>query len=338
MSLNGYDISNNQGNIDNTQVPGDFVIIKATEGNGYTDPNCDANFQQAKSAGKLLGVYHFARPDGNGPIDEANWFVSQIQGYLDGTTLLVLDWETEPKGNVSWVRQFGDRVFELTGVRVVVYMSASVVNDHDWSSVYNDYALWVAQYGANNPVLGYDVPATPPDVNWNPQAPYLLWQYTSNDHQPNWNGALDCSVFYGDKNTWLREARDQRNDTPPTPPAPAPVPDPQPTPVPPVVVPPVVTPPVIVPPVPTPVEPPVVVTPTPEPIQDQPINKEENNMNLLSVSKAIAGGLVAVVLTYLTKHGVNFSPIVTDAANTLLLAMVSYVVAHVAVYFAPKSK
>lgn len=251
MSLNGYDISNNQGDIDNRAVPGDFAIIKATEGVGYTDANCDANFQQAKGAGKLLGVYHFARPDGNGPVDEANWFVSQISGYLDGTTLLVLDWETEPKGNVSWVRQFCDRVFDLTGVRCVVYMSASVVNEHDWSYVYNDYGLWVAQYGQNTPIDGYLVPGSLPDVNWNPSAPYIMWQYTSNGHLPGWGGNLDLNVFYGDRNTWLAYARNQHNSpTPPvTLPPVTPVEPPTTPDLPPVEEPPVVVPPVVVPPV-----------------------------------------------------------------------------------------
>lgn len=60
-------------------------------------------------------------------------------------------------------------------------------------------------------------------------------------------------------------------------------------------------------------------------------------MDLSSVSKAIAGGLAAVVISYFARHGVNLSPVVTDAGNTLLVALVSYAVGHLAVYFAPKN-
>jgi hypothetical protein len=87
-----------------------------------------------------------------------------------------------------------------------------------------------------------------------------------------------------------------------------------------------------------PVTPPEVTPPVAVPVPDQPIDNKENNMNISSVSKAIAAGVVTVILTYLAKHGMNLSPVVTDAANTLLLAVVSYVVAHAAVYFAPKNK
>lgn len=241
MSLNGYDISNNQGDINNSIVPGDFVIIKATEGVGYTDPNCDANYQQAKAAGKLLGVYHFARPDGNNPVSEANWFVSQIRGYI-GEAVLVLDFETNPKSPV-WAKAFLDRVYELERVRCWIYMSQSVANGDDWSSVLVDYSLWVAAYGANTIHTDY-APSDNISVNgnWNIAA----WQYTSNGHLPNWSGALDLNVFYGDAEAWRKYAR--------------PV---APTAVAPEVVAPVVE------PAPVVVEP--VVVPTPETIQEAPV-------------------------------------------------------------------
>ena len=120
----------------------DFIICKATEGVGYTDPNCDAHYQRAKAQGKLLGVYHFARPGYNDPIAEADWFVSQIQGYI-GEAVLILDWEVEAVWNVGWAKQWLDRVYEKTGVKPMIYMSGSVVNSYDWSSVVaGDYGLW----------------------------------------------------------------------------------------------------------------------------------------------------------------------------------------------------
>lgn len=268
MSLNFYDISNNQGDINNGLVPGDAVIIKATEGIGYTDPDCDANFQQAKAAGKLLGVYHFARPDGNpNGADEADWYVSQVKGYLN-EAVLVLDWETGNTGNVAWAKAFLDRVTALTGIRPWIYMSQSVANSHDWSSVWGSYALWVAAYGTNQAHNGY-TPSTniSANGNWNIAA----WQYTSNGHLPGWGSALDLNVFYGDANVWHKFAGKAELPTP----APAPAPVPQPAP------------PVVPSPTPEPVVSPVIPEPipvSPTPVSDTPTADDVAVSQLKSIS------------------------------------------------------
>lgn len=219
MSLNGYDESDNQGNINNAVVPGDFDIIKATEGVGYTDPNCDANYQQAKGAGKKVGVYHFGRPDGNSADTEAKWFVSQIQGYL-GEAVLVLDLEVEPI-TPTWAKLFLDTVYNLTKVRPWLYMSQSRFNDgQDWTPLMPDYAAWVAQYPTTAPVNGYNPPAAPVSVNgdWT----IVGYQYTDNGHLPGWNAALDLDIAYLDTAGWDKYATGDRNVTI-TPPATEPV-------------------------------------------------------------------------------------------------------------------
>ena len=59
--MKGIDISSWQAGLDAGKIPADFVIVKATEGTDYVNPNCDEHYQQAAAAGKKLGVYHFAR-------------------------------------------------------------------------------------------------------------------------------------------------------------------------------------------------------------------------------------------------------------------------------------
>ena len=56
MSLNGIDIASYQSGIDLIKVPCDFVIIKATEGTGYTNPDYERAYAQAKQAGKCLSL------------------------------------------------------------------------------------------------------------------------------------------------------------------------------------------------------------------------------------------------------------------------------------------
>lgn len=52
MSMNGIDISSWQSGIDLAKVPCDFVIIKATEGLTYVNPDCDRAYQQGLKLGK----------------------------------------------------------------------------------------------------------------------------------------------------------------------------------------------------------------------------------------------------------------------------------------------
>ena len=191
----------------------DFIICKATEGVGYTDPNCDAHYQRAKSQGKLLGVYHFARPGHNSAIAEADWFVSQIQGYI-GEALLVLDWEVEATWNIAWAKQWLDRVYEKTGVRPLVYASGSVITGNDWSSVANsDYGLWIA-YWPNQYQYGEGWPTSPDEMAYGTGAWkfWAIWQFSSR------NGRLDCDVANMDREAWMRYAAKNGN------PAPAPAP------------------------------------------------------------------------------------------------------------------
>ena len=89
-TLKGIDIASWQANLNAETIPADFVIVKATEGTSYVNPFCDKHFQQAKKAGKKLGVYHFARNSINSAEAEANFFVNNIKGYVK-QAILVLD-------------------------------------------------------------------------------------------------------------------------------------------------------------------------------------------------------------------------------------------------------
>lgn len=207
MTLNGIDISNWQRGIDLSKVPCDFVIAKATEGIGYVDKNCDGFIQQALKLGKKIGFYHFARPTANNdPIREADYFYNNCKGYF-GKGIPILDWEAENKHNVAWAKKWLDRVYQRSGVKPVIYMSESVINSYDWSSVANaDYGLWVAKYRDNNPDYNYNMAnaGSRPRVKW--WKFYCMWQWTSTGRLSGYNGNLDCNVFYGDGTTWDKYA------------------------------------------------------------------------------------------------------------------------------------
>jgi len=200
MTLHGVDISNWQAGFDVKKCAGQFMIAKATEGTTFVDKNCDGFVQQAKAAGIPWGVYHFAHDGGD---DEVDFFVKQVKGYVKGG-ILVLDWEADAvsKG-VSAAKNFLDGVYSETGVRPLIYMSASVVTGSNWSSVYNaDYGLWVAAYQSNAPTAPWG------------SAGYAMWQHTSSYSTPC--GGVDGNYFYGDAKTWAAYAGSS-GTTPPKP-------------------------------------------------------------------------------------------------------------------------
>lgn len=202
--LKGIDISHHQKGIDLGAIDTDFVIIKATEGNGYTDEMCDTFYQKAKSLGKKLGVYHFARPDlGNSPEAEADWFVKETLGYHK-EAMLILDWESGNLQDTTWARKWLDRVYSKTGVRPVIYMSASVMRSANWGDVVaGDYGLWVANYGTNDGTAQESVFDRYPLKYW---SFYALWQYTSTGKLNGYSGNLDLNYFSGDSSTWDKYA------------------------------------------------------------------------------------------------------------------------------------
>jgi lysozyme len=202
--LHGIDISDYQADLDLNDIAYDFVVIKATEGVGFVSASCEKHYRQAKIAGKLRGVYHFARNDQNTAEDEARFFVDRIRGYI-GEALLVLDWEQAPS-DVDWAHRWLSRVEELAGVKPLVYMSESVVNGHDWSAVVaGDYGLWVAKYRDYVPDSDYDMSQVGdvPSIDHWPF--YVMWQWTSAGRISGYpDRDLDCNVFYGDAEAWAK--------------------------------------------------------------------------------------------------------------------------------------
>ena len=212
--LKGIDISHWQANLDIASTGAQFVICKATQGTTFVDPSCDRHYQIAKRLGLKLGVYHYA--SGGDPVAEADFFVRNIKGYI-GEAILILDWEKTQNGryheHASWCLKFLNRVKELTGVKPLVYMSASVIKAADWSKVVaGDYGLWVAGWPDNRD--SWDIP----DFRWDvkPWPFYALWQYTSS------GGRLDRDVFMGDTVAWDKYANPSGNPAPSPTPTPAP--------------------------------------------------------------------------------------------------------------------
>lgn len=225
MALRGIDISSHQAGINCSIISCDFVICKATQGTYYVNPDCDRAYRQAKASGKLLGVYHYAT--GDNVKAEADFFLNNIQGYIHDA-ILCLDWENTPGGYnplyktgapaKTWIKQWCDYIYEQTGVRPLVYGSASAYSEISGNG---DYGVWVAQY-ASDELSGWQ------DHPWNENVyDCAIRQYTSHGRIPGWDGNLDLNKAYMTREGWMKYANPSGEAV-----APTPAPNPEPTPVP----------------------------------------------------------------------------------------------------------
>lgn len=228
MSMNGIDISSWQKGINLNVVPYDFVIVKATGGTGYVNPDYNRAVQQAISAGKKVGVYHYAREKGckGSAVAEADFFIKTVQEYI-GKAILVLDWEEELSLGVAWAKEFLDRVYQKTGIKAFLYTSASVTRQYNWTPVAQaGYPLWMAQYPNAKLQNGYR------DKPWTDGKGYgafktiAIHQYSGTGRLPGYNGNLDMNKAYMDATAWDKyagKAGEQKPDQKPAKPVANPI-------------------------------------------------------------------------------------------------------------------
>lgn len=191
MALNGIDIASYQAGLDFSKVPCDFAIIKATQGTGYTNPDCVRAVEQAMSLGKGVGVYHYI--SGGNAVAEADFFINSILNWI-GKVMICLDWELDQNsawGDESYLEQVINQVIARTGVPPMIYAPASRYNEVAPVANRNNCGLWIAQYADMNPT-GYQ------NTPWNEGAyTCAIRQYSGSGRLNGWNGDLDLDKFYG---------------------------------------------------------------------------------------------------------------------------------------------
>lgn len=206
MTMRGIDISDYQRGLDLTKIDYDFVFCKATEGIDKIHSTCDPFIQMAISQKKLYGFYHFL--DKSDPVKQAEFFYSNCKNYF-GCGIPMLDYEAYGRIGTDKAKLFLDRIYELTGVRCIVYMSRSVTTEEDWSQIAKNHALWVAQYADSNDT-GYQ------DSPWLPEGSFGAWssciihQYSSHGRLNGYDKYLDLDIAYMDKQAWFKYVHGER--------------------------------------------------------------------------------------------------------------------------------
>lgn len=209
MTMYGIDIAHTQRDLELKSTGAQFVIVKATDGTRFVAAYCDRKVQEAKANGQLFGFYHFANDIAKSSmVAQADYFVDNCRGYF-GEGVPFLDWEDSTYGGPvikykpSEAKKFLDRVYERTGVRPMIYMSASVTMEYNWAEVAKDYALWGAGYGDLRRT--YEAPGTS-NYDWG------AWDQGPAIHQFSSSNGLDKDIAYFGADGWRKFATGKGNE------------------------------------------------------------------------------------------------------------------------------
>ena len=174
----------------------EFMIWKATEGRGYTDPSFYEAQARIRATRLVPGWYHFARPDLNpglgGARSEAQWFLDVI-GLRPGE-LVLFDFEAaQAFGDLSgWAGTWLDYVAVATHASPFFYSFRNYIDTRgggNFASVASKYALWLAS----------DTPT--PEPPWTATA---MFQDAGQVHYVNgFTGPIDYDTFYGTRDQLL---------------------------------------------------------------------------------------------------------------------------------------
>lgn len=202
LYANGYDVSAYQPHDIVTRVAGDFVIVKTTEGAGWTSDRWQRQLDDARRRGMRVGVYHYAQPGLNGSDREADYFVNTVAraGRLAKDLAFFLDWEEAGYYSyTAWARDFMARVDQLTGRQCGLYANTAGLIGGVWSDKDKARPLWRAY-----PILkgtgyatAFNMPRPP--AGWRK---LVLDQYSFFGRLPGYGADLDLNVYYGGLPEW----------------------------------------------------------------------------------------------------------------------------------------
>lgn len=203
--LFGIDVSHHQEWIDWQKVRESgvrFAFIKASEGEGYTDPLFEQNLRGAAEAGIAVGSYHFFLPRYD-PLAQARHYARTLRELAGGQPTLppCVDIETPGLGKTSLnqaLKVFLDELFTLTGRVGMIYVSPGFWKSYlpvptlnnfklsrsgvDWAA---EHPLWIAHYTSGWPYQVY------------PWAGWAFWQYSSSGQISGVSTRVDLDLFSG---------------------------------------------------------------------------------------------------------------------------------------------
>jgi len=164
-NLFGIDVSSFQGQPNWSSVYANgarWAFAKATEGNYYTDPDFAYDMSHGKSAGLMMGAYHFARPDLDCVSTEANYFWNFAGGYIkaDGKSIYpMVDFEVFnghdcQSSYTAWFNTWSSDVQAKTSSFMHPILYASACSGMCDVTTACTLEAWVANYNGENLYTG----------------------------------------------------------------------------------------------------------------------------------------------------------------------------------------
>ena len=191
-TLKGIDISHWQAepNWSELKKHVDFVYLKATEGNSYTDPTLVKRYKAAKAAGIKVGVYHFGRFNSVADAVAESKYHLSVVGDFEVDLPYVLDIEEDgaklskdelTKACVAFL----EAVKKATKKPVMVYTYDNFIVSQLGEDL-GEYPLWLADYADHK---------LQPNSVWNKVAGM---QTSQTGHVIGINGNVDIDWFDDD--------------------------------------------------------------------------------------------------------------------------------------------
>lgn len=205
--LYGIDISNHQKGIILSQYKPELYVMKATEGLGFVDAQCDRWVQWCINKDVPWGFYHFMRKGGG--IAEAEFFYRNTRNYFTHG-VPILDFE-DTSLTTEEGEQFIWHIHELTNVWPMLYVNNDFINNRGYFSnswVKDKCGLWLAGYPSPRVRWPDDVTCPYRHDGWT----LAMWQFTNS--LSFCGKSVDGDIFYGDAAAWNAYAMgDNRKET-----------------------------------------------------------------------------------------------------------------------------
>jgi len=211
--IEGLDVSKHQGSPDWDIIAAtrryEFVICKATEGRGYTDPSWLENADALRDTGMLWGGYHFARPStvggrADGEAEALDFAKALRRANCEGLGTLppALDWEEYPQrkiaDNLAWIEGFVSVIEAELGRSPMIYTGKNV-----WNHTTGNSAKWI-----HLPLWQVSYTAGAAPAKGLPWAKWSIWQWSgggtvnfATDSVPSITGAVDRNRYWADRNS-----------------------------------------------------------------------------------------------------------------------------------------
>lgn len=205
----GIDVSSYQGSgINWTSVKSSgrtFAWSKATEGTSITDADFTINQSHGKSAGVIMGAYHFAHPESASAGTEENHFWSVAGGDIaaDGKTLMpMLDMEVF-SGHVGassysdWANQWNNAAVAdaaAKGVQITPFIYTSACSACNFNSSVATWNADIADYNGQSSQTGTPWSTCGSCAVWG-SGVWDAWQYTDSASVSGVSGGVDADVI-----------------------------------------------------------------------------------------------------------------------------------------------